>query len=186
MGRFGIPEDEPIESAMITRSLETAQGRIEGFNFDSRKQVLAYDNVMNTQRLAIYARRRAALEGTDAEVEALIRALIGEGEAALAALETKKTELGEGFTENLRRLLLQVIDMFWLEHLETMDYLRRSVSLRAYGQRDPLIEYRREGLQRFRQLEENIRAAVAESVPRIQSADAVSYTHLTLPTIYSV
>jgi preprotein translocase subunit SecA len=61
--------------------------------------------------------------------------------------------------------------VFWLEHLETMDYLRRSVSLRAYGQRDPLIEYRREGLQRFRQLEENIRAAVAESVPRIQSAD---------------
>jgi preprotein translocase subunit SecA len=171
MGRFGIPEDEPIESAMITRSLETAQGRIEGFNFDSRKQVLAYDNVMNTQRLAIYAHRRAALHGSDAEVEALIRVLIGEGEETLRALEAKKTELGEGFTENLRRLLLQVIDVFWLEHLETMDYLRRSVSLRAYGQRDPLIEYRREGLQRFRQLEENIRAAVAESVPRIQSAD---------------
>ncbi|HVB19863.1 MAG TPA: preprotein translocase subunit SecA [Candidatus Paceibacterota bacterium] len=171
MGRFGIPEDEPIESAMITRSLETAQGRIEGFNFDSRKQVLAYDDVMNTQRLAIYARRRAALLGSDVEVEALIRALIGEGEVALAALEAKKNELGGAFTEHIRRLLLQVIDTFWLEHLETMDYLRRSVSLRAYGQRDPLIEYRREGLMRFRQLEENIRAAVIEAVPRIQSVD---------------
>ena len=176
MGRFGIPEDEPIESAMITRSLETAQGRIEGFNFDSRKQVLAYDNVMNTQRLAIYARRRAALKGSDAEVEDLIRALIGAsegelGEAARATLEAKKIELGDAFAPHLRRLLLQVIDTFWLEHLETMDYLRRSVSLRAYGQRDPLIEYRREGLQRFRQLEENIRAAVAESVPRIQPVD---------------
>ncbi|MEK7114162.1 MAG: preprotein translocase subunit SecA, partial [Patescibacteria group bacterium] len=168
MGRFGIPEDEPIESAMITRSLETAQGRIEGFNFDSRKQVLAYDDVMNTQRLAIYARRRAALLGSDAEMEELIRALIGSSEA----LEAKKSELGTTFVEHLRRLLLQVIDTFWLEHLETMDYLRRSVSLRAYGQRDPLIEYRREGLQRFRQLEENIRAAVAEALPRIQSADA--------------
>ncbi|MHB8660334.1 MAG: preprotein translocase subunit SecA [Minisyncoccota bacterium] len=171
MGRFGIPEDEPIESAMITRSLETAQKRIEGFNFDSRKQVLAYDDVMNTQRLAIYARRRAALLGSDMEVEELIRALIQDGEAARAALDAKKAELGDAFAPNLRRLLLQVIDTFWLEHLETMDYLRRSVSLRAYGQRDPLIEYRREGLMRFRQLEDSIRAAVAESVPRIQVSD---------------
>lgn len=64
--------------------------------------------------------------------------------------------------------------MFWLEHLETMDYLRRSVSLRAYGQRDPLIEYRREGLIRFRQLEENIKMAVAEALPRMQSDEASS------------
>ncbi len=171
MGRFGIPEDEPIESAMITRSLETAQGRIEGFNFDSRKQVLAYDDVMNTQRLAIYARRRAALLGSDAEVEELIRELVGEGEVVRAAFEAKKVELGGAFVAQIRHLLLQIVDTFWLEHLETMDYLRRSVSLRAYGQRDPLIEYRREGLMRFRQLEENIRAAVAEALPRMQSAD---------------
>ena len=71
----------------------------------------------------------------------------------------------------LRRLLLQVIDTFWLEHLETMDYLRRSVSLRAYGQRDPLIEYRREGLQRFRQLEADIAAKVAAALPRLVNAD---------------
>ncbi len=171
MGRFGIPEDEPIESAMITKSLETAQGRIEGFNFDSRKQVLAYDDVMNTQRLAIYARRRAALLGSDAEVETLIRDLLGDGEATLASFETKKVEFGDTFVPHLRRLLLQVIDTFWLEHLETMDYLRRSVSLRAYGQRDPLIEYRREGLQRFRQLEENIRATIVEALPRLENKD---------------
>lgn len=171
MGRFGIPENEPIESAMITRSLETAQGRIEGFNFDSRKQVLAYDNVMNTQRLVIYARRRAALEGSDTEVETLILELVAGNEAAGAAFEAKKSELGAAFAQNVRRLLLQVIDTFWLEHLETMDYLRRSVSLRAYGQRDPLIEYRREGLQRFRQLEESIRVAVGEALPHMQSAD---------------
>jgi len=171
MGRFGIPEDEPIESGMITKSLETAQERIEGFNFDSRKQVLAYDDVMNTQRLAIYARRRAALTGSDAVVETLIRDLLGESDAASAVFEAKKAEFGEAFVPHLRHLLLQVIDTFWLEHLETMDYLRRSVSLRAYGQRDPLIEYRREGLQRFRQLEANIRAAVAEALPRLENRD---------------
>ncbi len=171
MGRFGIPEDEPIESGMITKSLETAQERIEGFNFDSRKQVLAYDDVMNTQRLAIYARRRAALEGSDADVEALIRTLIGSDAAASAALDAKKGELGTAFSSLLRHLFLQVIDMFWLEHLETMDYLRRSVSLRAYGQRDPLIEYRREGLMRFRALEESIKTAFIEAVPRLQVAE---------------
>jgi preprotein translocase subunit SecA len=170
MGRFGIPEDEPIESAMITKSLETAQGRIEGFNFDARKQVLAYDDVMNTQRLSIYARRRSALFGDNEEIEVLVGALVG-GEAAQAILSSKKTELGEAFIGNVRRLLLQVTDTFWLEHLETMDYLRRSVSLRAYGQRDPLIEYRREGLLRFRQLEENIRAAFAEAFPRMAQSD---------------
>lgn len=171
MGRMGIPEDEPIENALITRSLETAQARIEGFNFDSRKQVLAYDNVMNTQRLAIYARRRAALQGSSQEVEDLVRTYLEGSVEGLASLESKKNEFGDSFIEHLRRLLLQITDMFWLEHLETMDYLRRSVSLRAYGQRDPLIEYRREGLMRFRHLEESMRLAVIEAIPRMQSAD---------------
>ncbi len=185
MGRFGIPEDEPIESAMITKSLETAQTRIEGFNFDSRKQVLAYDDVMNTQRLAMYARRRAALIGTDEEVEGIMRGLMGEGEVlptgrqvTLQAVptgrqvyDTKKTELGTAFISHVRHLLLQIVDMFWLEHLETMEYLRHSVSLRAYGQRDPLIEYRREGLQRFRQLEANIQTTMREMLPRLASND---------------
>ncbi|MFH1178690.1 MAG: preprotein translocase subunit SecA [bacterium] len=171
MGRFGIPEDEPIESAMITRSLETAQGRIEGFNFDSRKQVLAYDDVMNTQRLALYARRRSALLGSDSEIKELFRVLLENNVIAQDALSTKEKELDGVFVEYLRRLLLQVTDVFWLEHLETMDYLRRSVSLRAYGQRDPLIEYRREGLIRFRQLEENIKMAIIDALSRIQNAD---------------
>ena len=171
MGRFGIPEDEPIESKMITRSLETAQTRIEGFNFDSRKQVLSYDDVMNTQRLAIYSRRRAALTGSSVEIETFIRTIVGEDATTLSALEAKKIELGDFFTQMIRTLLLQVTDMFWLEHLEAMDYMRRSVSLRAYGQRDPLIEYRREGLQRFRQLEMSIDAACIETLPRLQMAD---------------
>ena len=171
MGRFGIPEDEPIESGMITKSLETAQERIEGFNFDSRKQVLAYDDVMNTQRLAIYARRRAALVGTDLEIEELFNALIGDNESARTALDAKKIELGDAFTAHLRRLLLTNHRCILARTFGTMDYLRRSVSLRAYGQRDPLIEYRREGLQRFRQLEADIKEKVIEALPNIQAAD---------------
>jgi preprotein translocase subunit SecA len=174
MGRFGIPEDEPIESGMITKSLETAQARIEGFNFDARKQVLAYDDVMNTQRLAIYARRRAALLGSDSEIEALMHLLLDDDTEAVAVFDAKKSELGDAFVPLMRRLLLQIVDMFWLEHLETMDYLRRSVSLRAYGQRDPLIEYRREGLIRFRLLEEQIRVAVIEALPRVEQANDAS------------
>jgi preprotein translocase subunit SecA len=171
MGRFGIPEDEPIESSMITKSLETAQGRIEGFNFDARKQVLAYDDVMNTQRLAIYARRRLILLGTNDDIENILSDMLVDSPEARATFEMKKTEMGETTLPLLRRLLLQIIDMFWLEHLETMDYLRRSVSLRAYGQRDPLIEYRREGLMRFRQLEESIRNAIIESIGRLELND---------------
>jgi len=172
MGTFGIPEDEPLESSLITKSLESAQKRIEGFNFDARKQVLAYDDVLNTQRLAVYGRRRGALTGTDEEVENLVRGMMGADEAALAAYEAKKTEIGAApFIALMRRLVLQVTDAFWLEQLESMEYLRRAVSLRAYGQRDPLIEYRREGLARFRQMEAGIHAAVREAIPRIAPAD---------------
>ncbi len=172
MGTFGLKEDEPLESSMITKSLEAAQKRIEGFNFDSRKNVLSYDDVLNTQRLAVYKRRRAALLGSPEEVESVIREALGGDEAATAAYEAKKTEIGaEVFVSLMRRLILQVTDSFWLEQLEGMDYLRRAVSLRAYGQRDPLIEYRREGLARFRDMEANIAAAIREAIPRIVPAD---------------
>jgi preprotein translocase subunit SecA len=172
MGTFKIPEDEPIQSSLITRSLETAQKRIEGFNFDSRKQVLSYDDVLNTQRLAVYRERMTALGGTDEEIEALVKEFM-EGDAdAIAAYDAKKEEFGAGAMSALmRRLVLQVTDTFWLEHLETMDYLRRSVSLRAYGQRDPLIEYRKEGLGRYQALQAGVRAAVREAIPRIRPAD---------------
>ncbi len=171
MGTFKIPEDEPIQSGMISKSLETAQKRIEGFNFDSRKQVLAYDDVLNSQRLSIYQKRRTALLGTNEEVEANIKSLIAGDASAEAAFEAKRAEFGEAFPHVLRRLLLQVVDAFWLEHLETMEYLRRSVSLRAYGQRDPLIEYRREGLIRFNAMESAVNASLAEALPRIRPAD---------------
>ncbi len=172
MGTLKIPEDEPIESNMITRSLENAQKRIEGFNFDSRKQILAYDDVLNTQRLAVYTRRNAALFGTGEEVLALVQSFVASDEQAIKAFEAKRKEFGdEVFTLMLRNFVLQVSDTFWLEQLETMEYLRRSVSLRAYGQRDPLIEYRREGLIRFNVMEESIKQAVREAIPHLMLSD---------------
>jgi preprotein translocase subunit SecA len=172
MGTFKIPEDEPIESGMITKSLETAQKRIEGFNFDSRKQVLAYDDVLNTQRLAIYRERRVALVGSAEELETVVLGMIADNEHALEVYDEKRAELGlDVFNTLVRRFLLQIIDTFWLEHLDTMEYLRRSVSLRAYGQRDPLVEYRREGLQRFNGMQRGIAASFAEALPRLEPVD---------------
>ena len=172
MGTFKIPEDEPIASGMITKALETAQKRIEGFNFDSRKQVLAYDDVLNTQRLTIYARRKNALMGSREDFEATVRALIQGDEAAEKAYEARLAELGpDVFIPLLRRVMLQVIDAFWLEHLDTMEYMRRSVSLRAYGQRDPLIEYRKEGLARFRDMEAGVAQSFRDALPHIHVAD---------------
>lgn len=167
MGTFKIPESEPIESGLISKALETAQKRIEGFNFDARKQVLAYDDVLNTQRLSIYKKRNLALNGTLEEVDSLVREYIGEDAELLATYEAKRKEFGEPMLHVLRRLILQVTDTFWLEQIETMEYLRRSVSLRAYGQRDPLLEYRREGLIRFQQMEEGIIQTVKDTLPRI-------------------
>ncbi len=172
MGSFKIPEDEPIESSMITKSLETAQKRIEGFNFDSRKQVLAYDDVLNTQRLTVYARRNTALTGTDEDIQKTVLGILEGDEVAIAAFEAKKAEYGDAvFSGLLRHFILQVTDNFWLEQLETMEYMRRSVSLRAYGQRDPLIEYRREGLQRFQAMEEESKRTIRESLPHLRQSD---------------
>lgn len=172
MGGFKLAPDEPIASGMISKTLETAQKRIEGFNFDSRKQVLAYDDVLNSQRLSIYSVRRTILLGSPDEVRELVESYIQDEQEIRARLDEKLSTMpAEVADALLRRILLQIIDMYWLEQLETMDYLRRSVSLRAYGQRDPLIEYRKEGLQRFRDMEENIARAFVDAIPRIQVSD---------------
>lgn len=136
MGKLGLEEDQPIENKLITKSLESAQEKIEGFNFDARKHVLEYDDVLNFQRKTFYERRRKILmEETD---------------------------------ENVRGTKLQIFDMFWVEHLETMDYLRSSVNLRAYGQRDPLVEYKKEGLRLFKEMEENIENATTEALEKMK------------------
>ena len=168
MGRFGIPEDQPIESRMITRSLESAQKKIEGFNFDARKHILAYDDVLNKQRQAIYTRRRQLLTGSDAEVDAAIADILLANPALQEVADAKRAQLGdERWYALMRRLVLQVTDLLWVEHLELMQYTRTSVNLRAYGQRDPLIEYRKEANRLFREMQEALAGRLAELLPNI-------------------
>ncbi|MDO8573103.1 MAG: preprotein translocase subunit SecA [bacterium] len=170
MGRFGIPEDQPIENRLITRSLESAQEKIEGFHFDARKHVLQYDDIMNQQRKYAYGVRRTLLLGNDAEADTFLEEITeGDGEAK-KTIEKKKQDMGaDNFYPAARKVALQVIDMHWMEHLEAMDYLRSSVNLRAYGQRDPLVEYKKEGLQLFQDMKENIYGQVLGLIANLNS-----------------
>ncbi|MEK7551845.1 MAG: preprotein translocase subunit SecA [Patescibacteria group bacterium] len=173
MGRLGIAEDQPIENRLITRSLETAQGKIEGFNFDSRKHVLEYDDVLNFQRGKIYGRRRKILSGDREAMDSFIGELSKIEEGAQDKVASKKKELGEEkFYVGLRRMLIQAIDISWVDHLEGMDYLRSSVNLRAYGQRDPLIEYKKEGLRLFKDMEEGLQSQVYDAISKLNSDSA--------------
>lgn len=142
MGRLGIPEDEPIQNRLISRSLESAQSKIEGLNFDARKHVLEYDDVLSLQRKTFYERRRNVLMSEE--------------------------------DREVKNVKLQVFDMYWTEHLETMDYLRRSINLRAYGQKDPLVEYKREGLHLFKQMEESIKMTIEENLQKLAEAQKIS------------
>jgi len=168
MGRFGIPEDEPIENRLVSRALESAQTKIEGFNFDARKHVLEFDNVLDKQRRAVYERRRTIVVGTKEEIAGVIGELAGESTEAKVLLTKKEEELGaEQFFAAARGILLQGLDLLWVEHLESMEYLRGSVNLRAYGQRDPLTEYRREGTRIYKEMEEVFRGNVFEMLERL-------------------
>lgn len=156
-GTFGIPEDQPIQNKMITRALENAQEKIEGLNFDRRKHVLSFDDVLNHQRQSIYVRRNTILTGSIEEIESELARLSADDERAEKILEGKREALGdEQFFSVVRRIMLQTIDMFWVEHLENMEYLRSQVSLRAYGQKDPLVEYKKEGLYMFKDLQDRV------------------------------
>lgn len=169
MGTFKIPEDEPVHNGMITRALEKAQTKIEELNFDARKQVLSYDDVLNIQRKSIYGRRKSMLTGGNEAIDEELIRLFGDDKEITDVIEEKKKKLGdEVFYLGTRRLLLQTIDLLWVEHLETMDYLRSSVNLRAYGQRDPLVEYKKEGLQLFRALEISYEEQVARLLSQME------------------
>jgi preprotein translocase subunit SecA len=168
MGRFGLAEDQPIENSIITRSLETAQTKIEGFNFDARKHVLEYDDVLNYQRKLVYERRRAVLLGDRETVRAKLYEVVAGDEGIDRIIADKITLLGEEeFYRIAKILLLQSIDMFWVDHLEIMDYTRSSVNLRAYGQRDPLVEYKKEGLRLFKEMNEAVNDQILKILPNI-------------------
>ncbi|KAF0126635.1 MAG: preprotein translocase subunit SecA [Elusimicrobia bacterium] len=224
MEKLGMEEGEVIESDLVTRQIEGAQRRVEGMNFDARKQLLDYDNVMNKQRMAVYELRNIVLDG--GEVAGRVKSMIRESaeeQCALFAPADKHTQLwdmeslnaflgktfgiaaeftseelhrlgGAGLVEHLceeaekayerrveefkergvdfaelqRVLLLQIIDNIWKNHLYELDHLKKGVGLRAYGQKDPLIEYQKESYAMFERMLARVRDQMVEYVFRVQ------------------
>ena len=210
MDKLGMDEDEPIEHKLVTRSIENAQKKVESRNFDIRKHVLEYDDVMNEQREVIYDQRRKILEKADLKETVLsmadhivdrtmdmyapkeaysedwdIPAMIKYAEKFYApAGKLKADELANMSREELEEYLhkvahdyynereaaigapimrelenlvmLKVVDTHWMEHLDAMDALREGIGLRAYGQRDPLVEYKFEAYDMFEAMKEAI------------------------------
>jgi preprotein translocase subunit SecA len=158
MGKIGLPEDEPIESKFVSKALESAQEKIEGFHFDSRKYTLQYDDVLNVQRKSVYERRRKILFNDEVYIESLLADLEKTKEGINALLAEKYEKFGaEAVKHTFRTMLLQIIDSFWMDHLDAMEHLRQSVNLRAYGQRDPLVEYKKEALHMYKSLDGQIK-----------------------------
>ncbi|MEI3844153.1 MULTISPECIES: preprotein translocase subunit SecA [unclassified Microbacterium] len=211
LARSNFPDDQPIESGLVTRAIRSAQSQVEARNAEMRKNVLKYDDVLNRQREAIYADRRHILEGDDIAdrvrhfIEDAITAVVDDHTAeghteswdfdslwtelktlypvgvtidevvaeaggrkggisaeglkrellsdALIAYERREQTLGEAATRELeRRVVLQVLDRRWRDHLYEMDYLKDGIGLRAMAQRDPLVEYQREGYAMFQSM----------------------------------
>ncbi len=214
MERLGVAEDQPIENRAVSRTLENAQKKVEGYNFDTRKNVVQYDDVMNRHRKAVYTIRRRALMSED--ISKQIRQMV-EAEAAawseitpldykefyrelqtvfpfsekqlkdLKATEDQKERtkrfkeygyelyvdreeaLGtELMREVEREALLQVLDQLWMEHLENMEHLRAGIGWRSIGQKDPLVEYRREGQSIFEQMQSTLRLEVVRGLNHLQ------------------
>ncbi len=221
MERLKWPDDEPITAKMVTRAVESAQRQIEELNFERRKNILKYDDVMNTQRQVIYGERQKILKGGDLREEALdmvedvVRATVQRVvpadafaedwdaeaicaqirevyptrmtaadltevrsveeleeravEEALALYEEKEAALGERVMRELERMvLLNIIDTRWREHLYEMDYLQEGIHLRAYAQRDPLTEYRREAYEMFEELTRSIKEDFVRYIYRVE------------------
>ncbi len=172
MGRFGIPEDEAIVNRFVSKAIENAQEKIEGLNFDARKHTLDYDMVLNTQRETIYARRRKMLLAQTAEVLSYIEELFAGDEKAEQIFKEKREAFGDAvFADTMRRIILYTTDTLWTDHIETMDYMRSSVNLRAYGQREPIIEYKKEGLRLFKEMEAQFAVSVVSLAATIEKSD---------------
>ena len=160
---FNIPEDEPIQAGMISGAIESAQEKIEGFNFDARHHLLEYDDVINKHREIIYKKRKEFLESENLKEKVL--EIFKKSGLTADDYNKKEKELGEANMRQLEKIVcLRILDMLWQEHLSYMDHVRDSVRLRAYAGRDPLVEYKNEGHKAFGQLLSMLDANIAENI----------------------
>ena len=186
LGSLGVPEDEPVQNGFISRQLESAQEKVEGFHFDARKNILSYDDVLSTQRAVIYGRRNKILHRDPEYLNEILEHVLDQAGDDRSAIEQKKIELGDQFMETLRSFALYTTDRLWMDHLEMMDNSRSSVNLRGYGQRDPIVEYKREGLKLFRELESNWIVQLTELVKHMdQNQSAATVPAFIVPTYKS-
>ena len=180
MEKLGLPEDQPIANGFVSSALESAQKKIEGFHFDARKHTLEYDNVLAYQRSIVYGRRRAMVEGDRGHVMSSFYAfgdmVIANGEDAGATRsledivkEKLQSVPEDAFWDQVRRSILHTTDALWVEHIDTMEYMRSSVGLRAYGQREPLVEYKKEATKLFREMEARLKEQVLQLVLAISA-----------------
>jgi len=169
MNRMKIPEDQPIEAKLVSGAIESAQSKIEGMNFDARQRVLEYDDVMNKHRETIYKKRDGILNASPEELRKKVIEVLNNQGFKEEDLRKKEEEIGEENVEKVERLVfLKNIDYLWTEHLSTMDQVRDSVRLRAYGQQDPLVEYKTEANMMFRKLLNAIEESVAKSILNVR------------------
>ena len=174
MKKLGWPEDEPIEHKMITKAIEMSQSKIEGFYFDMRKHILEYDDVINRQRKAFYQIRDEVLE--KAEVNKLKDYIINlflEANEKFPEQNFQErifTVEEEKLLEILKTIAIRILDTLWLEHIEKMEFLRDSTSLRAYGGKDPLVEYKKESYYFYKELEQRFKSLLINNIKNILSA----------------
>ncbi len=166
-----IPETEPIEAKMISRVLEEAQSRIEGFNLDARSHLLEYDNVINKHRETIYRKRKEILEIEDEKRKAQTLELLKKYGYSIEEYEKREKEIGAATMRQAEKIVsLRVLDSYWVEHLENLESLQDAVRLRAYGQQDPLIEFKNEAHKMFKGLLDTIDTEAARVLDGIKPA----------------
>lgn len=178
MGKMDFPEDEPMESKLLSKALESAQKRVEGRNFDMRKHLFEFDSVTNKHRERIYAIRRELLEGGEEELEerageiAKIPLPSREGSASSPSTESSVPD-SSSFqlpTPLIQAALLRPLDQLWMRHLDALASLRENTSLQAFGQRDPLLVFKKEAFELFKNLLAQIADAQEKSLRALQEA----------------
>ncbi|MBI4023124.1 preprotein translocase subunit SecA [Candidatus Berkelbacteria bacterium] len=175
MDRLGLPDDEAIQHRLVANSIEQAQKRVEGHNFDIRKHLVEYDDVMNQHREVIY-RKRQKIVGMDPVKEAWLHEEIEEllHEDELGQFQAKVQQVGAETFRKLERLVyLRTIDSRWMEHLGTMQHLREGIGLKGYAQKDPLVEYKDAAFGLFERLKDDIENQIVEMLLKLEIKDQV-------------
>jgi preprotein translocase subunit SecA len=173
MNRFGLDDSTPLEAGIVSKAIENAQKKVEGFNFDRRKSVVEMDDVINVHREVVYRLRRRileALQGNSEFEDWYLEKLSSVGFDNEVWARNKKAFGNIAWMQIVSQLSLPIIDLLWMEHLVDMDHLREGIGLRGYAQRDPMVEYKKEGHQRFEILVSQMYAAIADRLSKFDSA----------------